>query len=174
MPQKYEVTIRAFKLFDPKKEWPDGQTSEFRGQEVEYCMIGYGDTTDEAIEDAKKNFKLNYGHKYDNFTVDEVIPVGEECMVHIHGQELFHAPAYLVVNRAGAEDIIKALQQAILTGSSKCSAMVSDGEGYTIYVKLVDGDFGSDEWDKQRRPYTVDYAVDNRDDAEGPHEGSGN
>jgi len=86
-------------------------------------------------------------------------------ILHIHGQEFWHQEAYIVANRQGLEELKTAIEQALNEGLSHVAESVSDGEGYDLYIQLIDSSWKSEEWEKAALPYTSQESCEKRKDA---------
>ena len=82
-------------------------------------------------------------------------------IVHIYAQYAHHMDAFVIGNEEGLIALRDAINEAIYPGKVKSEVEVfcNDGEGYTIYVKVVPEIFHGDT-DKLPVPYTADYAQD--------------
>lgn len=89
--------------------------------------------------------------------------------LHIYAQPYFHTDSFIVGNKEALIELKKAIEEALNSsdGKAECESSVADGEGYDCRIILLNDD---KQWDKLRRPYTDDYAKDNRKDAINPHE----
>ncbi len=76
-------------------------------------------------------------------------------LLHVYGQDAWHAPVRIVGTRDALEHLAIALMQAVygLPQSAK-TFFVNDGEGFQIDVICM----SEKEMDGEPRPYTADYA----------------
>lgn len=81
-------------------------------------------------------------------------------ILHLYAQYAHHADAFIMGNEEGLIALRDAINEAIYPGKTKSEVEVycNDGEGYTIYVKVVPEKFHVDT--KLPVPYTADYAQD--------------
>lgn len=54
--------------------------------------------------------------------------------VHIIAQPAWHAPAFIVGDRAGLQAMLNAIADAILNGKGTAELYANDGEGYAVSV----------------------------------------
>jgi len=71
--------------------------------------------------------------------------------LHIYAQDIFHAPAYVIGNREGLEQLRDAINIALVDGVASKVAFASDGEGYEIYVGKTST---NKQWSNVQMPYT--------------------
>jgi hypothetical protein len=86
-----------------------------------------------------------------------------DALVHVYGQTAFHDDVHIVGNYEGILKLYCALTEAIQTDQSRVDVFASDGEGYTIKVKL-DRRLNMHDG-KYAVPYTAEYARETREDA---------
>ena len=81
-------------------------------------------------------------------------------VLHIYGQHSYHMEAIIMGSEKGLIALRDAINEAIFPGkeSSEVEVYVNDGEGYTVYIKMIN-DAGIDELPV---PYTADFAQDKR------------
>ena len=87
---------------------------------------------------------------------------GEPALMHIYGQDVWHAPAWIVGNRAGLEALREAITVALDKPRSEAIVMAGDGEGYAVQVIRDDRSFFDQkpgDWD-WAVPYTDEIAQD--------------
>ena len=89
-------------------------------------------------------------------------------IVHVHGPGFWHNDAYIVGNRQGLEDMKAAIDQALSKGESQAVEYVCDGEGYDLYIQLIDKPRDCEEWKNAALPYTSQDASEKRKDAVWP------
>ena len=79
-------------------------------------------------------------------------------VVHIHAQHSHHMEAVVLGNEKGLIALRDAINEAIYPGKEKAEVEVfcNDGEGYTIYVKMIN----DNKIDNLPVPYTADHAQD--------------
>jgi hypothetical protein len=63
----------------------------------------------------------------------------ETSCLHIYAQALWHDEALIIGDREAIEKLREACDKALLEGKAKESFMVSDGEGYDLYIAIEDG-----------------------------------
>lgn len=82
-------------------------------------------------------------------------------IVHLYAQYAHHMEAYIMGDEQGLIALRDAINEAICPGKIKSEVEVfcNDGEGYTIYVKLVPDVFHANT-NRLPVPYTADYAQD--------------
>lgn len=90
-------------------------------------------------------------------------------LLHIYAQEIWHDDVFIVASRDALYNLQAAINDAMLKGSARFGAFASDGEGYSIYVILLDED-RRDSWNSLRLPYTDECAIDRRDDRVHPYD----
>lgn len=91
-----------------------------------------------------------------------------DTVIHVYGPFSWHDDAHIVANREGLEAMRNAIDQALKNGEGNTDAFVNDGEGFTLYVTLHDGELYSPEWDALAVPYTGAFALEKRKDAVRP------
>ena len=81
-------------------------------------------------------------------------------ILHLYAQYAHHMDAFIMGNEEGLIALRDAINEAIYPGKIKSEVEVfcNDGEGYTIYVKVVSDIFHTNT--KLPVPYTADYAQD--------------
>ncbi|RJX18213.1 MAG: hypothetical protein C4570_07170 [Ammonifex sp.] len=84
------------------------------------------------------------------------------AILHVHAQLVPHDEAFIVGNREGLLALRKAIDAALEGGRGEAEAFVSDGEGFSAYVILQEGDLWSSEWIKAVVPYVKDWAAEDR------------
>ena len=89
-------------------------------------------------------------------------------ILHIHAQQEWHQPAFVLGNKAGLLALRNTIDTAIQQGSGRVLAMTQDGEEYGIYVLMDDTDWQSESWKKAAVPYTEDAAMEQREEAVWP------
>lgn len=91
-------------------------------------------------------------------------------LLHIFGQGAYHDDVDIVGNREALEELRDTISEALCGVPHHMEAFVNDGEGYSVIVRLLEGDWDASSWQKLAVPYNEDYARENRDDALGPHQ----
>lgn len=87
----------------------------------------------------------------------------QECRVlHIYGQGSFHDELAVMGNEAALQALAETIKKALTNGIATMDAFVSDGEGYTVRIKCLRGDWDTYEWQNLAVPYTADYASEKR------------
>jgi hypothetical protein len=101
-------------------------------------------------------------------------------LVHIYGQEAWHEEAWIVGNKKGLKALRAAIDGALMRDPEQpeetnavCEVEVftNDGEGYTIYAMLVEGELSEKDkrWNKIAVPYADEIARERDVDAVWPH-----
>ena len=82
-------------------------------------------------------------------------------IIHLYAQYAHHMDAFVLGNEKGLLALRDVINEAVYPGKikSKVDVFCNDGEGYTIYVKVVPGVFHASTNDLPV-PYTADYAQD--------------
>ena len=89
-------------------------------------------------------------------------------LLHVYAQPVWHEDAFIVGNRAALEDLRRAINTALSTGSGTASAFVSDGEGYDCNIQVDDTPWEGGTWPKRAVPYTDEPARETHSDAVWP------
>ncbi|RIV26406.1 hypothetical protein D2Q93_04340 [Alicyclobacillaceae bacterium I2511] len=89
-------------------------------------------------------------------------------LLHLHAQQEWHQPAFILGNKAGLLALRNTIDTAIQQGSSHALTMTRDGEKFDLYVLMDDTDWQSESWRKAAVPYTEDAAVEQREEAVWP------
>ena len=78
--------------------------------------------------------------------------------VHIYGQGAWHDDIYIVGDKDGLKQLLRAVACAIHKGEGEADVFAGDGEGYTIRAAQVEPDRTA----LLRTPYTDEIAADPR------------
>jgi hypothetical protein len=62
----------------------------------------------------------------------------------------------MVANKEGIQELIEVLNKALIEGESKTNLFPSDGEGYDLYIKLLDNN-DEDLFESLEMPYTEQF-----------------
>ena len=103
-------------------------------------------------EDMPKNFNSLPERERDRLMQERI------RLLHIHGQYIWHSECRIVGNRNALIVLRDAIDEALREGQAETSAMVTDGEGYCVQIKLCDAAWESDKWRREPLPYTANYA----------------
>lgn len=75
-------------------------------------------------------------------------------ILHAYGQKSWHYEALIVANKEALIKLKNAIDVALKYGEGRLSASTSDGEGYDLYVKCLNGDAETNEvWRNLELPY---------------------
>ena len=75
-------------------------------------------------------------------------------ILHAYGQKCWHDDALIVANKEALIKLKNAIDVAIKYGEGRLSTSTSDGEGYDLYVKCLDGEAETnDVWGNLELPY---------------------
>jgi len=92
-------------------------------------------------------------------------------LLHIYGQGAWHEEAYVVGNRESLTALKGMIDKALETTDNQTGAFwVNDGEGFHLYLVLIDGDWESEKWKKLITPYTENIAGDKLRETIKPYE----
>ena len=75
-------------------------------------------------------------------------------ILQIYGQEAWHDEVKIVGTKEALQKLSKALQNCLERNWSQFDTFVSDGEGYTIKLKMVE----EDSAELKEMPYLEEYA----------------
>lgn len=94
--------------------------------------------------------------------------VPEDSALHVYGQGIWHAPAYLVGTREALGELRERIEDALDNprGVSQQATWTSDGEGYTLHIVVA----REEAMDTYRLPYTDTMARDTRPNVREPGE----
>lgn len=76
--------------------------------------------------------------------------------LHLYPGAHNHDAGAVVGSRAGLTELRDAINEALSKGSAVSQAFVNDGEGYCVFVHVLD----EDEMSKMALPYTEEWAMD--------------
>ena len=95
--------------------------------------------------------------------------MNEPELLHIYGQIHEHGEVYIVGNRKALQmlkDLIaEALERDTEDDQAQGKAMVTDGEGFEVYVICEDSAWHENYWEKLGVPYTGQSSQETRADA---------
>lgn len=74
-------------------------------------------------------------------------------LLHIYGQGQWHSQAFVVGNSNALIVFRDAIDEALQSGKSKTSVMVTDGEGYEVCIEREDHDWQHQAWTTRPMPY---------------------
>ncbi len=97
----------------------------------------------------------------------------EPPLLHVHAQDMWHEPCYIVGNRSGLIALRLAIEQALKSGNGHADAMAADGEEYMVYVQRNHEPWQSESWQLAAVPYTDEAAREKRENARWPEEEGG-
>ncbi|MFP7493413.1 hypothetical protein SFC66_06445 [Terribacillus saccharophilus] len=80
--------------------------------------------------------------------------------LQLYAQKAHHYEAFIVANKEGIQELIEALNKALLEGESKADLYPSDGEGYKLYIKLLNNN-DVDLFESLEMPYTDQFGLKN-------------
>ena len=74
-------------------------------------------------------------------------------LLHIYPQAFWHDDAVVLGNRSALKRLLRTVQRALDIGEAFTEVMTTDGEGYNIYVKVLDEDWSGEKWRTASLPY---------------------
>lgn len=91
-------------------------------------------------------------------------------LLHIYGQGAWHEDVFIVGNRDSLIALRNQIDATLNNNSIRQDYWVGDGEGYGVTIKLLEGDWNTEEWRRLAVPYYEDYAMEKSDTALSPWE----
>jgi hypothetical protein len=99
----------------------------------------------------------------------------EVKLLHVHAQQAWHNDVWILGNRAGLEALKAVIESALASGhGSTCTPnhagcmIVTDGEGFEVFVVCDDTSWGDESWSRAAVPYTQEKAHEHSEKAVWP------
>lgn len=100
--------------------------------------------------------------------------IDDPPLLHIHSQDWWHQPAYIVGNSQGLRQLLVAIERTLEEKKDQgTEVFAADGEGYPVFVLLDDTPWTGDRWTRAELPYTDEAARDAADNRLTPQQRRG-
>ena len=76
-------------------------------------------------------------------------------LLHIYPQAFWHDNAVVLGNRSALERLLNTVQKALDIGEAFTEVMTTDGEGYNVYVKVLNDPWDGEKWTTVSLPYSI-------------------